>query len=77
MSVVFRTSAIVTALTLLFAAATLAGCGQTGPLYMPTVPPLPKPLAPVGASAPAAASAASASAASAPTAASTAVAPHN
>ncbi|KDB06634.1 hypothetical protein LIG30_4040 [Burkholderia sp. lig30] len=36
---VFRISAIVAALAI------LAGCGQRGPLYMPTVPPLPpKPL---------------------------------
>ncbi|MDR6502869.1 putative small lipoprotein YifL [Burkholderia ambifaria] len=31
-------SAIVAALAI------LAGCGQSGPLYLPTVPPLPKPI---------------------------------
>jgi predicted small lipoprotein YifL len=31
-------SAIVAALAI------LAGCGQSGPLYLPTVPPMPKPL---------------------------------
>ncbi|MDR5758317.1 LPS translocon maturation chaperone LptM [Caballeronia sp. LZ035] len=43
MRVVFRMSAIVAALSM-SAAATLAlgGCGQRGPLYMPTVPPLPQ-----------------------------------
>ncbi|AJY06077.1 lipoprotein [Burkholderia vietnamiensis] len=35
MRVVFRMSAIVAALAI------LAGCGQRGPLYLPTVPPLP------------------------------------
>ncbi|WP_179403049.1 LPS translocon maturation chaperone LptM [Burkholderia guangdongensis] len=35
MRVVFRMSAIVAALAI------LAGCGQRGPLYMPSVPPLP------------------------------------
>ncbi|TKC90783.1 hypothetical protein FAZ69_05220 [Trinickia terrae] len=39
MRVVFRMSAIVAALAL--GAAALGGCGQRGPLYMPTVPPLP------------------------------------
>ncbi|MGC3026664.1 LPS translocon maturation chaperone LptM [Burkholderia sp. DN3021] len=38
MRVVFRMSAIVAALAI------LAGCGQSGPLYLPTVPPLPKPI---------------------------------
>ncbi|HDR9768396.1 TPA: lipoprotein [Burkholderia cepacia ATCC 25416] len=38
MRVVFRMSAIVAALAI------LAGCGQSGALYLPTVPPLPKPL---------------------------------
>lgn len=37
MRVVFRMSAIVAALAI------LAGCGQSGALYLPTVPPLPKP----------------------------------
>lgn len=46
MSVVFRTSAIVTALCTLLAVAALSGCGQTGPLYLPVVPPMPKPLPP-------------------------------
>lgn len=43
MRVVFRMSAIVAALSM-SAAATLAlgGCGQRGPLYLPTVPPLPQ-----------------------------------
>jgi predicted small lipoprotein YifL len=43
MRVVFRMSAIVAALSI-GAAATLAlgGCGQKGPLYLPTVPPLPQ-----------------------------------
>ncbi|QCP51236.1 hypothetical protein FAZ95_20000 [Trinickia violacea] len=40
MRVVLRMSAIVAALALTTAA--LGGCGQRGPLYMPTVPPLPK-----------------------------------
>lgn len=40
MRVMFRMSAIVAALAI-FAAGTLAGCGQRGPLYMPVVPPLP------------------------------------
>ncbi|KWB65929.1 LPS translocon maturation chaperone LptM [Burkholderia ubonensis] len=35
MRVVFRMSAIVAALAI------LAGCGQSGPLYLPSVPPLP------------------------------------
>ncbi|MGN7984131.1 LPS translocon maturation chaperone LptM [Burkholderia sp. 22313] len=35
MRVVFQMSAIVAALAI------LAGCGQRGPLYLPTVPPLP------------------------------------
>ncbi len=39
MQAVFRMSAIVAALTILSGA--LTGCGQRGPLYMPTVPPLP------------------------------------
>ncbi|RQS28073.1 hypothetical protein DIE03_20455 [Burkholderia sp. Bp8992] len=38
MRVVFRMSAIVAALAI------LAGCGQSGALYLPTVPPMPKPL---------------------------------
>ena len=38
MRVVFRMSAIVAALAI------LAGCGQSGALYLPTVPPLPKPI---------------------------------
>ncbi|SAK85167.1 putative lipoprotein [Caballeronia hypogeia] len=43
MRVVFRMSAIVAALSLGAAATlTLGGCGQRGPLYMPTVPPLPQ-----------------------------------
>ncbi len=46
MSVVFRASAIVTALCILLPVAALSGCGQTGPLYLPTVPPMPKPLPP-------------------------------
>lgn len=41
MRVMFRMSAIVAALTIV-AAGALAGCGQRGPLYMPTVPPLPQ-----------------------------------
>src|ERR1700730_2657446 len=40
MRVVFRMSAIVAALAVLGGAA-LGGCGQRGPLYLPTVPPLP------------------------------------
>ncbi|MGF6758462.1 LPS translocon maturation chaperone LptM [Paraburkholderia sp. GAS334] len=45
MRVAFRMSAaapraIVAALAI-FAGATLGGCGQRGPLYLPTVPPLP------------------------------------
>ncbi|HEY4295910.1 MAG TPA: lipoprotein [Paraburkholderia sp.] len=40
MRVIFRMSAIVAALAIV-AGGTLAGCGQRGPLYMPTVPPLP------------------------------------
>jgi len=46
MSVVFRVSAIVTALSTLLAVVALSGCGQTGPLYLPVVPALPKPLPP-------------------------------
>ncbi|SAK98572.1 LPS translocon maturation chaperone LptM [Caballeronia ptereochthonis] len=43
MRVVFRMSAIVAALSLGAAATlTLGGCGQRGPLYLPTVPPLPQ-----------------------------------
>ncbi|AOI77465.1 MULTISPECIES: LPS translocon maturation chaperone LptM [Burkholderia] len=38
MRVVFRMSAIVAALAI------LAGCGQSGALYLPTVPPMPKPI---------------------------------
>ncbi|MEJ8799630.1 lipoprotein [Trinickia caryophylli] len=41
MRVVFRMSAIVAALAVA-ASASLAGCGQRGPLYLPTVPPLPQ-----------------------------------
>ena len=41
MRVVFRMSAIVAALAIL-AGAALGGCGQRGPLYLPTVPPLPQ-----------------------------------
>ncbi|MEA3119530.1 MAG: hypothetical protein QOI13_2800 [Paraburkholderia sp.] len=42
MRVVFRISAIVAALIVAVASTTaLTGCGQTGPLYLPTVPPLP------------------------------------
>lgn len=42
MRVVCRMSAIVAALTIAIAGGvTLAGCGQRGPLYLPTVPPLP------------------------------------
>jgi predicted small lipoprotein YifL len=42
MRVVFRMSAIVTALTVALAgSAALTGCGNRGPLYLPTVPPLP------------------------------------
>jgi predicted small lipoprotein YifL len=40
MRAVFRMSAIVAALSIL-AAVVLTGCGQRGPLYLPTVPPLP------------------------------------
>ncbi|WP_114814001.1 LPS translocon maturation chaperone LptM [Paraburkholderia kururiensis] len=40
MRVVFRMSAIVAALAIL-AGGALAGCGQRGALYLPTVPPLP------------------------------------
>ncbi|RDU95550.1 LPS translocon maturation chaperone LptM [Trinickia dinghuensis] len=40
MRVVFRMSAIVAALAVATSAA-LTGCGQRGPLYLPTVPPLP------------------------------------
>ncbi|WP_041730715.1 LPS translocon maturation chaperone LptM [Caballeronia cordobensis] len=43
MRVVFRMSAIVAALSLSAAATvSLGGCGQRGPLYMPSVPPLPQ-----------------------------------
>jgi predicted small lipoprotein YifL len=47
MRVFFRMSAIVAALTVTVASsAALTGCGQIGPLYLPTVPPLPpKPIA--------------------------------
>lgn len=41
MRVVLRMSAIVAALAVTTSAA-LSGCGQRGPLYLPTVPPLPK-----------------------------------
>lgn len=41
MRVVFRMSAIVAALAVATSAA-LTGCGQRGPLYLPTVPPLPE-----------------------------------
>ncbi|HEX7685685.1 MAG TPA: lipoprotein [Trinickia sp.] len=40
MRVVFRMSAIVAALAV--ASAALTGCGQRGPLYLPSVPPLPE-----------------------------------
>jgi predicted small lipoprotein YifL len=40
MRVVFRMSAIVAALAVIGGTA-LGGCGQRGPLYLPTVPPLP------------------------------------
>ncbi|HEV3106125.1 MAG TPA: lipoprotein, partial [Trinickia sp.] len=40
MRVVLRMSAIVAALAVATSAA-LSGCGQRGPLYLPTVPPLP------------------------------------
>ncbi|MFC0402181.1 LPS translocon maturation chaperone LptM [Paraburkholderia rhizosphaerae] len=40
MRAVSRMSAIVAALSIL-AAGALTGCGQRGPLYLPTVPPLP------------------------------------
>lgn len=40
MRVIFRMNAIVAALAIV-AAGTLAGCGNRGPLYMPSVPPLP------------------------------------
>ncbi len=53
MPVVFRTHAIVTALAALLAVLALAGCGQTGPLYLPVVPPMPQPLPPEAAGAPA------------------------
>lgn len=56
MSVVFRANAIVTALAAMFAILamlTLTGCGQNGPLYLPVVPPMPKPLPPEQGSAPA------------------------
>jgi len=52
MSVVFRANAIVTALAATLAVLALAGCGQTGPLYLPVVPPMPKPLPPESSSAP-------------------------
>ncbi|SAK93472.1 putative lipoprotein [Caballeronia pedi] len=43
MRVVFRMSAIVAALSISAAATlSLGGCGQRGPLYLPTVPPLPQ-----------------------------------
>lgn len=46
MRVVFRMSAIVAALAVAMSAG-LSGCGQSGPLYLPTVPPLPtKPMDP-------------------------------
>lgn len=41
MQVVFRMSAIVAALAVA-TSAVLAGCGLRGPLYLPTVPPLPE-----------------------------------
>lgn len=45
MRVIFRMRAgapgAILAASTIFAAAALAGCGQRGPLYMPTVPPLP------------------------------------
>lgn len=42
MRIVFRMSAIVAALVVAVASsAALTGCGQTGALYLPTVPPLP------------------------------------
>jgi predicted small lipoprotein YifL len=40
MQAVFRMSAIVAALSIV-TVGTLAGCGQRGALYLPTVPPLP------------------------------------
>ncbi|NRO96378.1 hypothetical protein GWC77_10585 [Paraburkholderia sp. NMBU_R16] len=40
MRVVFRMSAIVAALAVA-TSVSIAGCGQRGPLYLPTVPPLP------------------------------------
>lgn len=40
MRVVFRMSAIVAALAVA-TSISLAGCGQRGPLHLPTVPPLP------------------------------------
>jgi predicted small lipoprotein YifL len=45
MQVVFRMSAIVAALAVA-TSAVLTGCGQRGPLYLPTVPPLPAKPAP-------------------------------
>jgi predicted small lipoprotein YifL len=53
MSVVFRASAIVTALAATLVVLTLAGCGQGGPLYLPVAPPMPQPLPPEQGSAPA------------------------
>jgi predicted small lipoprotein YifL len=45
MRVIFRMRAAapgaILAASAVFAAAALAGCGQRGPLFMPTVPPLP------------------------------------
>jgi len=45
MRVIFRmragASGAILAASAIFAAVSLAGCGQRGPLYMPTVPPLP------------------------------------
>ncbi|CAB3704582.1 LPS translocon maturation chaperone LptM [Trinickia soli] len=41
MRVVFRMSAIVAALAVATSVA-LTGCGQRGPLYLPSVPPLPE-----------------------------------
>jgi predicted small lipoprotein YifL len=60
MQVVFRMSAIVAALAVA-TSAVLTGCGQRGPLYLPSVPPLPeKPVLHTEPPAPAASSKASA-----------------
>jgi predicted small lipoprotein YifL len=66
MRVVFRMSAIVAALATV-TAGSLAGCGQRGALYLPTVPPLPpKPDFETGPASPAAEGASAAKSASAP-----------